>query len=85
MPPKKQDIYFFTALLLAVWFLLTAAVWVYMMNLIISYPAGIVSYILLRKVKAIEGQTKRVRLIGVILISGLSLSLIVLIGFLITN
>lgn len=43
---KKAQIWYWIALVFAIWFVLTCAVWTYFANLVISFPAGIISVIL---------------------------------------
>lgn len=85
MAVKKENIWFYISLACAIWFLLTGSVWVYLMNLVVSLPIGIISYVMMNKVKAMEGRTKRVRLIEIILIIAVLISFVVLMGLLITN
>jgi hypothetical protein len=54
-----------------------------MMNVIISFPFGIASFLLLLAGKKIEGRTSRFRTVEYILIGGSAVSLVVLIGYLI--
>jgi len=82
---KKANLYFYISLAFAIWFLLTCAIWMYLASLVISLPAGIVSFVLMQKARTIEGRTKRIRLIEGILIAAVVISLAVLVGLVVTN
>nr|WP_315247105.1 hypothetical protein [uncultured Flavobacterium sp.] len=76
MKLNKNDILFYISLLLAVWFAWTGMIWTYNAALFISYPMGIISFILWRIIR--NENTQRTKLIPIILTIGLILSLSVL-------
>jgi hypothetical protein len=80
---SKNDILFATSLLLAIWFTLTGAVWVYWFALIFAYPAGVISFILWRKGRNLDNRSKRYKIIPIVLGIGLLLSLSTLVYLLI--
>lgn len=41
---NKNEVLFWTAMVLAVWFSITGTVWIYWAALFISYPAGVLSF-----------------------------------------
>lgn len=81
MKLKKNDILFYISLLFAVWFAWTGMVWTYNAALFISYPIGIISFVLWRIIK--NENRKRTKFIPIILTIGLTLSLSVLLYLLI--
>lgn len=83
MKLSRNDILFFISLLLAVWFVLFGMIWMYWAALIIAYPAGLLSYLIFKAIRS--DNKKRNKVIPIILAIGLILSVIVLIGLLITN
>ncbi|CAN5875332.1 hypothetical protein BH11BAC7_BH11BAC7_11840 [soil metagenome] len=80
----NTNIYFYVALICAIWFLLTSWFWVYYANVFISFPFGLLSLILWYKGKKI-GKEKRFNFVAVLLISGVALSLISLVCLLLFN
>lgn len=70
---KKDDWLFVVALLFAVWFLATGIFWVYWAALYISFPAGLVAFIIWKNIK--KDARPRNNAILVILICGLLISL----------
>lgn len=83
MKITKNDILFVTAVLFSIWFAGTAYIWVYWAALIISYPFGIISFLIWRYLKK-DGK-KRNKIIPILLTIGLIFSLGVLITALIRN
>lgn len=83
MKITRNDILFVISLLLAVWFAGTGMVWIYSAAIFISYPFGLLSFILWRIIK--NENKKRTKYIPIILMVGLVLSLTVLVGLLLTN
>jgi NADH:ubiquinone oxidoreductase subunit 6 (subunit J) len=83
MSITKNDTLFYMALLCAIWFALAASVWVYWAALFIAYPFGIIAFLLWRYIK--NENRKRNKAIPIILLIGLMISIVVLIGLLITN
>lgn len=70
------NIVFALSLIFAIWFLLTAYVWVYLAALIISYPFGLLSLLMWFYLKK-DGK-KRNNAIIIVLGLGLTLSLVAL-------
>lgn len=70
---KKNDLFFITAVSLALWFAVTSMFWPYWAALFIAYPFGIISLLIWRKIKK-DGR-KRNRVIPILLLVGLALSL----------
>lgn len=66
------------ALLLALWFALTAGVWVYWGALFVAYPAGLVSLWLWNTGRKTDLLAKRYQLVAWILVAGTVWSLSVL-------
>jgi len=85
MSSTKANLYFFTSLILAIWFALTSYIWTYLANLIISLPFGIISLLLWRKGKEMDSRPKRYKIIAVTLVIGIILSLITLVYFLVNE
>lgn len=81
MKLNKNDILFYISLLFAVWFAWTGMVWTYNAALFISYPIGIISFVLWTIIK--NENRKRTKYIPIILTIGLTLSLSVLVYLLI--
>lgn len=81
----KSNVSFYIALIGSIWFLLTSAIWIYLACLVISYPFGILAFALWIKGKNKDEEKKRYRIVGIILATGLVISLAVLVGLLITN
>ncbi|MBS1538157.1 MAG: hypothetical protein JST20_10470 [Bacteroidetes bacterium] len=83
MKPNKNDILFSIGLLCAVWFACTGIIWVYYLALFISYPVGVISFLMWKLIKS--EQRKRTRFIPIILAVGMILSLTVLVLLLLSN
>ncbi|MFT3680843.1 MAG: hypothetical protein QM791_11260 [Ferruginibacter sp.] len=81
MTVKKNDILFWTGIVTAVWFAWTGMVWTYWAALVIAYPVGLVSFFTWRKIK--NDNRPRNKFIPGILVTGLILSVTVLIYLLI--
>ena len=69
------------ALICAIWFALAGTAWAYGAALIIAYPFGFASMVLLKALEK-EEKTTRIRVAWIILKGGLMLSLTVLGGLL---
>jgi hypothetical protein len=80
MPITNAPLKFYIGLIFAIWFALTSCFWTYFGALFISYPFGIVSYILWRQLKT---ENKKYKSIPIILSIGLVLSVIVLMYYII--
>ena len=83
MTTNKNDILFWLGIVSAVWFVFAGMLWVYFAALFIGYPFGFASYLIWKKIKA--ENRPRTKFIPIILIIGLSLSLLVLVGLLLFN
>jgi hypothetical protein len=81
MTSNKHNIIFYISLALAIWFTLTAYAWTYYMNVFISFPFGIISFILWQRGKKNDPNSKRYRYIAIILAIGVVVSLVALAGF----
>jgi hypothetical protein len=81
MTITKNDILFWTGILLALWFGLTGIAWTYWAALIIAYPAGLASFLIWRSIKS--EKKRRTKIIPIILMVGLIVSLSTLTYFLI--
>jgi hypothetical protein len=85
MQINKYDVLYWSALLFAVWFALSASAWTYLANLFISLPAGIISAILWFKGGSVDPNTERYKRIPIIWAVGIVVSLIALFVLLATN
>ncbi len=81
----KSNLYFYGALACAIWFLLTGWLWAYLVNLIVAYPFGILGLVLWYKGKKTEGNSKRYKVVEIILLTGLAASIITFIGMMMYN
>ena len=72
---SKSNVYFYIALVCAIWFMVFSSSWMYWMCLVIAYPAGIVSYILWHIGRKQDERIQRYKIIMIILIVGLVLSI----------
>lgn len=82
---KKANTYYYFSLACAIWFLATSSIWVYLINVIISFPVGVAGFLLMRTGKKTEGRTNRFKTIENILIIGCCISFIVLLGLMLYN
>jgi hypothetical protein len=73
----NTNIYFYIAMICAVWFVLTSWCWVYYANVFLSFPVGIIGLVVMYKGKKIADE-KRFNFVGILLISGAALSIIAL-------
>lgn len=71
----KANVYFYVSLLCAVWFMLTSWYWLYGMNLLFSFPVGLLSLFLWYQGKKREGATSRFRIVPAILVGGVVTSI----------
>jgi hypothetical protein len=76
MTISKNDILFWTAIVTAIWFVLTGMVWTYWAALIIAYPVGLTSFTIWRIIKS--DNKPRNKFIPRILLVGLTLSFLTL-------
>ncbi|UPT67668.1 MAG: hypothetical protein M0D57_03070 [Sphingobacteriales bacterium JAD_PAG50586_3] len=82
---NKYDLLYWSALLFALWFALTAWLWTYLANLVISLPMGIISIILWYKGVSSDPNANRYRIIPIIWGVGILVSLVVLFILMATN
>jgi len=80
---NKQNLIYYTSLCCAIWFALTCGGWTYFANLVISYPIGLLSFVLYATGKKTDNNQKRYRIIKFLLMGGIIFSLLVLLGFVI--
>ena len=76
MTVSKNDILFWTGIITAIWFAWTGMVWTYNAALIIAYPIGLTSFFIWRNIKT--NNKARNKFIPIILVIGLTLSLLTL-------
>jgi hypothetical protein len=74
----NRDFLFILAALCAVWFLFTSYIWVYFACLFISYPVGIMAAILWYFGKRRKNNPAYYKLVPLLLLVGLTFSLVVL-------
>jgi hypothetical protein len=79
----KFNIYFYSSVILAVWFALTSWVWVYYANLIYSLPFGLLSILFLYIGKKGDTDSGRYKVPAIILTIGAVISIVTLIFLLI--
>jgi len=79
----KLNIYFYTSVILAIWFALTSWVWVYYANLMYSLPFGLLSILFLYLGKKGDTNSGRYKVPAVILTIGAAISIVTLIFLLI--
>lgn len=72
---SHANYYFYPALVLAAWFMLTSPIWYYFANLFYSFPFGIISFQLYRKGKRIEKNNERFIVVAIMLIGGVVFAL----------
>lgn len=82
---SKASLYFYSALICSIWFLLTSFLWSYYVNLVFSFPVGFLGLVLWNNGRKKEVSGKRFKIIPVLLILGLLSALISLIIFLMYN
>ncbi|HMS63895.1 MAG TPA: hypothetical protein PKD83_01425 [Ignavibacteria bacterium] len=82
---SKSNLYFYSSLILAIWFLLTCYLWTYYINIVFSFPAGFLSLYLLFKGRKTGYEYNRFKLVSIILISGIIITLVSLVMILVIN
>lgn len=65
---KKSLIYYTLTLVFALWFMLTSFIWVYYINLFLSFPFGIISFLLWLKIQKKVTKTKRLLILYMLII-----------------
>jgi len=83
MKIQKLDVYFSISMVCAIWFALTSWLWVYYMNVVLSFPFAILSLLLWHRGKKYDSKRKRYKAIPNILILGAIVSLVTLIYLLV--
>jgi hypothetical protein len=73
---RKTKIYLIISLVCAIWFLLTGSVWVYFANLVISYPVGLLSFVLWNKCRKAPFYHTLQKAVMYLLLAGSVISLI---------
>ncbi|HEY8399659.1 MAG TPA: hypothetical protein VIK89_00280 [Cytophagaceae bacterium] len=82
---NKNDLFFFVSLILALWFALTAGAWFFWLNLFVSFPAGILSFILYKQGIKDDTRKNRYKIIKVIWVIGIIVSLGMLVYILLSK
>ena len=77
----KYNLIFYSALVSAIWFMLTSALWTLLMNLVISFPFGLLSLLLWYSGKRMDDRKKRYNTILIILLIGVLVSAASLVYF----
>jgi phosphoglycerol transferase MdoB-like AlkP superfamily enzyme len=81
----RAYVYFYSALLASVWFLLTSWIWVYFMNLVVSFPIGLLAFVFWNLGRKSGIMSKGFEVIKYLLLLGVAASIISLVGLLLTN
>ncbi|MFZ1321599.1 MAG: hypothetical protein WAT71_08600 [Ignavibacteria bacterium] len=85
MKISKNNIFYITSFIFAIWFALTGFAWVYYVNIIFSLPFGIMSLVLWYFGKRSDPNKNRYKYIIYILSIGVIISLLILILLLLRN
>ena len=83
--PTSATIKAFIAVVLSVWFMSTSWLWVYFVNLIVSFPAGLVAFILWLHLKKNNPTMGALKIVLACMILGVASSTIFLILLLVDN
>ncbi|MBS1517856.1 MAG: hypothetical protein JSS91_07200 [Bacteroidetes bacterium] len=78
----KSNIFFYLSVILAVWFLLTAWLWTYYINLFFSLPFGLLSLLFWYLGKKVDERKSRYKITLLILMNGVIFSIAALMFFL---
>lgn len=80
LPKQTSNWLYYVSLICSIWFLITCAAWTYLANVVISFPFGLIAFLLWLK----GSKTEKVRYnkIGTILLAGVVLSMMALCLFL---
>lgn len=81
MKVTKGDVFYYPAMLLAIWFALSAGAWSYAANLIISFPFGVLSVILWAIGRNVDVNKPRYKRIPIIWAVGVLISTLTLLYF----
>mgnify|MGYP003498404793 CR=1 FL=1 len=82
---RKQDIYFSIALITAIYFAMLSGAWIYFMNIIVGTPIFLISYAFWKNGKKNDSKINRYKYVQYIWLSGIPISVISLIGYIIFN
>ena len=74
MSVKKNDILFFIAIVAAIWFAISSAFWVYLFNVFLSFPFGLLSFLIWLYIR--KDEKTRNKWVAGILIFGIVVSVI---------
>lgn len=80
---KKNNLLFYVGMVMAIWFALTAWTWTYLICLFISYPFGVISFIIWLNLR--KTNPERSQWILKILTIGFIVSIVMLVVLLIAN
>ena len=69
------------ALICAIWFALTGYFWAYFANVIISFPFGLIAFLLWRRTWKIDKSNKLNKAVLIVLLIGVTISLGTLLAF----
>jgi hypothetical protein len=78
----RHNVFYYIALLSAVWFLVTSPMWAYMVNIYISFPFGLLSLWIWNYGKNKDVRKERYKIIAVVLLLGVVVALGSLVYFL---
>jgi O-antigen/teichoic acid export membrane protein len=85
MKITKHDAYFFISLIFAIYFAMVCGAWIYFMNFIVGIPTFLISYTFWKNGKKKDPKINRYKYIPYLWRSGIVVSIISLIGYLIFN
>jgi hypothetical protein len=81
----KSNLVFYTAVLFATWFMLTSWFWTYGVNVLFSFPFGLISYFLWRNGKKQGDRAKAYKIVSIMLSIGVIASIGTLVVLMIFN
>lgn len=73
---QKADYWYYSSLVLSIWFLMTSWLWFFLINLVVSFPAGLLGLLLYFIGKKKSTESEKYKKILHILISGFILSFV---------
>jgi hypothetical protein len=76
-----HNIRFYITLVLAIWFMVTSAAWTYLANVFISFPFGLIAFLLWINGRKKEPGSRRYSVIAGILIAGVVIAVLSLLYF----
>lgn len=65
---KKGAVIFYLTFIFALWFMLTSSFWIYYINLFISFPFGLISFLLWLKFRKYYTNIKRTSILSMLII-----------------